>query len=452
MTKPRNRQSLAARLMRRLIWIAGGVLIANIAFVAAYDAADREALLADVLSREIVLLDKAILNAPTVPPTIQNNVRSHFSEHPDAYGYLVVDAFGARVDGMNETLIPDALTESPVALGDWVARQASDDTIEAFASHVVTRPEGEYRVYFAILGDPADLIGYEIWDEFLGHVWLPLLPTVVLLLGGAVLILRRDLGPVADAATWARQTRPGRPADPFRRDDMPSEIADLTDAVHAAIERLNRELVSEKRRAAEAAHALRTPVAVLVARLDGLPKGPEADALRSDVKALSRTVTQFLLSSGADRMEIGEDARVALNSVAEEVVTTLTPFAVLNDSEIIFTPADPDCIVRGSAEGIALALTNLVENAVFHGGGGPIHVTVGPGPVIAVSDEGPGLPDVSHQALFEPFWRGVAAPKGGAGLGLAIVDRIQRAHGGHVEASNAPEGGAVFRLFYMQAP
>ena len=50
--------------------------------------------------------------------------------------------------------------------------------------------------------------------------------------------------------------------------------------------------------------------------------------------------------------------------------------------------------------------------------------------------------------MFDPFWRGAGAPKGGAGLGLAIVSRIQRAHGGRVEASNHPDGGVVFRLIY----
>jgi signal transduction histidine kinase len=53
--------------------------------------------------------------------------------------------------------------------------------------------------------------------------------------------------------------------------------------------------------------------------------------------------------------------------------------------------------------------------------------------------------------LFKPFWRGPAAAKGGAGLGLAIVDRIQRSHGGRVEASNALGGGAEFRLLYRAA-
>lgn len=91
-----------------------------------------------------------------------------------------------------------------------------------------------------------------------------------------------------------------------------------------------------------------------------------------------------------------------------------------------------------------------MENAILHGGG-MIHVVVGPGPEIAVRDTGPGLPDAARADLFDPFWRGPDAKPGGAGLGLAIVDRLQNAQGGNVEAGPAPGGGALFRLTYPAA-
>ena len=72
---------------------------------------------------------------------------------------------------------------------------------------------------------------------------------------------------------------------------------------------------------------MRTPAAVLVARLDELPPGPEFDTFRDDVRALSRTVTQFLSSSGADRLEIPDGARTDLCALAERVVGALFPIA-----------------------------------------------------------------------------------------------------------------------------
>lgn len=245
-----------------------------------------------------------------------------------------------------------------------------------------------------------------------------------------------------------RADRPGQSSDPFWHKDLPAEIEDLTEAVNSAIARLNNELENEKRRAAEAAHALRTPVAVLVARLDSLKDDPALVPFRADIKPLSRTVTQFLLSSGADRLDISDDTQVDLNPIAEEAVARLTPFAMLNGAEIIFEPNPTPCRVHGSAEGIDLAQTNLIENAVFHGGPGPIEIKVGPDLELSVRDSGPGLENPLNTEMFDPFWRGAGAPKGGAGLGLAIVSRIQRAHGGRVEASNHPDGGAVFRPIY----
>jgi two-component system OmpR family sensor kinase len=238
---------------------------------------------------------------------------------------------------------------------------------------------------------------------------------------------------------------------PLAQTNAPAEVVDLTDAVRRSIERLDAELAAEQRRAAEAAHALRTPVAVLVARLDELPESPEFDILRGDVRALSRMVTQYLSSSGADRLQISDGERTDLSAVAERVVAALVPYAEQRGSEIVMSGGCRPQHVRGSADAIALALTNLIENAVHHAGPGLVEVSVGPGPVLTVRDHGPGLPDGEVDDLFEPFRRGAGAPRGGAGLGLAIVSRIQRAHGGSVESGAAPGGGALVRLSYRSA-
>ena len=374
-----------------------------------------------------------------------------YARYPNAYAYAVLNRDGQVIDGANIGLFPPGMNTDAAFVTDWRAWPDGSETMPLFASYLMSNDPQGRRLLFLIRSDPANLIGWEIWDEFLGHVLRPLFPITLVLVGGAWLLIRRVLRPVAEAADWARSIKPGNALPEFPVQTPPSEIEDLTAAVRRSFKLLDDQLKAEQRRAGEAAHALRTPVAVLVARLDELGDGPEMAKLRADVLALSRTVTQFLSSAGADRLEVAEDSRADLTGIVAEVVADLTPLALQRGTEIEVDGTRSPCVVHGTRDAIALALTNLVENAIYHGGTAPITVTVGPGPQISVRDRGPGLPAGAPEMLFKPFWRGPAAAKGGAGLGLAIVDRIQRSHGGRVEASNALGGGAEFRLLYRTA-
>lgn len=446
-----RRRRLNSIIAGRLMLIAVAVIVVNGAIVLYRDATDRQSLLSDLLQRELLRLEGAAIVARGDMDRLRERAGPIYVEHPEAMAYAVFDAGGGLIGGMNTGLFSPETLVPVIFADDWLAWRDEPGQFPVVASHRVTAIDEPVTIMLLMLEDPAGLVNIEILDEFLGHVALPLLPIAVLLIGGTLLMIRRALVPVGEAADWARRTRPGEPLPAFERGDLPAEIADLTDAVRRSVDRLNDELAAEQRRAGEAAHALRTPVAVLVARLDSLPGGPEYDRVRDDVQALSRIVTQYLSASGADRLELRPGETAELGAIAEEVVADLWPLARERDSEIELVPAPAPCEVFGSTDAIALALTNLVENAILHGRGAPIAVTVGPGPELVVRDHGPGLPAGPRAALFEPFRRGPGALRGGAGLGLAIVDRIQRAHGGSVEAADAPGGGALFRLSYLPA-
>ncbi|MEQ9258545.1 MAG: HAMP domain-containing sensor histidine kinase [Roseovarius sp.] len=448
---PKPRRRLQAILGRRLLMIALAVIFANIALVAYFDASDRGDLIRDVAFRQIMLLEQAALDSQLDPALFRQALPPHFAEHPEAYGFRLTSATGEEIAASSTGLFPVSMRDGVDVVSDWMSWPAGQDVLPVIASHTLSPEAGEARLLFVMRADPANLIAWEVWDEFKGHVLLPLLPITLLLMAGAWLVTRRALRPVADAAAWARRVRPGRPLPDFAEQEQSAEIGDMIDAVRRSLDRLNAELDAEQRRAGEAAHALRTPVAVLVARLDALPEGPQSDTLRADVQALSRTVTQFLSSAGADRLELDGSERADLPAIAHRVVSELAPLALRRGGEIEVETRGTPALVQGSTDAITLALTNLVENAIYHGGAGPITVTVGPGPEIAVRDRGPGLPDVARESLFRPFWRGPGAARGGAGLGLAIVDRIQRSHGGQIIAEPAEGGGAVFRLIYRAA-
>ncbi|MBM1219749.1 HAMP domain-containing histidine kinase [Ponticoccus sp. SC2-23] len=448
MSAARTRPRLAVLMTRRLFLIAGIVTAANLLFVALFDASDRDSLVADVAMRELNRIESALTTTLTDPPVVNAADRSIYVNHPQAYGFLVLASDGLRLDAENTELFQQADFRDMTVGNDWVINGSDPDEMLVVAKRVLERSDGDLRVFFIMLDDPANLIDYEVLSEFIGHVWGPLVPIALLLIGGTLLLIRRTIAPVTKAADWANSVVPGQAMPDFDTDDLPAEIADLTEATQRAINRLNMELGSEQRRAAEAAHALRTPIAVLVARADSLPPGPSNDRFREDVRAVSRTVTQLLTSAGADRMQIEEDEIADLTQVVTDVVAELAPFALLHGSEIELSGADAPIRVHGSPDAMKLALTNLIENAVLHGGGTPVHVALDHSAQVTVRDHGPGLPDLAEVRLFEPFCRGPGARSGGAGLGLAIIERIQRAHGGTVEAWNAQGGGAAFCLGY----
>ncbi|MEO1678373.1 MAG: HAMP domain-containing sensor histidine kinase [Pseudomonadota bacterium] len=448
MTKQsRRRRGLQSILSTQLLVIAAAVILANIVLVAIFDASDRSTLSIDLARRELLRLEDAFL-AGDDPDALFDRTDGIYDEHPTSYAFAVLGPDGTVLKGKNLEIISEDLLRPGVLPRDWVAWPSGQDTMPVVASRGVLESNPAVRIVFLMASDPANLRVGEIFDEFKGHVWLPLLPIAMLLIGGTLLIIRRALRPVSDAAEWARAIQPGKALPPLDLSAAPAEVDDLTEAVRRSIERLDAELIAEQRRAAEAAHALRTPVAVLVARLDELPPDPKFDTLRHDVRTLSRTTTQFLSSSGADRLELPDDAVADLATVAERVVGELFPIAEARGQEIVLSGNDEPRPVHGAEDAIALALTNVIENALHHGGSGPVEVSVDPDSVLSVRDHGRGLPDPSECDLFEPFQRGPGALRGGAGLGLAIVKRIQRAHGGAVTATNAPDGGALFKLTY----
>jgi two-component system OmpR family sensor kinase len=433
-------------LTRRLLAIAGVVFVLNTLAVGIYYGSDLPTLQEEVVDHQVELIEAALVGR-VLPP--EADLRQLYSDHPQAYGFALVDRGGAILDAMNPELVPAGAVE--IFADDWITRlERPTFPLVIGGSEFSGGAEG-LRVVFVMQDDPARLLWLAYLTEFYEHVWFPILPLVLVLLGANTFLVRRGLAPISAMAAWARALRPGAPTAPPDV-TVPAEIADLVDATQRSVERLAQAFETEKRHSAEAAHALRTPVAVLSARVDALPSGEMADLLRSDIAALARTVRQVLASSRADALTPDLATLADLSNLAADVTAALAPFAYERGVSLSLVDPGVPNLVRADPEGVELALTNLVENAILHGGGPTVVISVGPGPIITVRDRGPGLPDASNQdRLFTPFWRGPAAPAGGAGLGLAIVARVQNAQGGTVTARNASKGGAEFQLGYQPA-
>lgn len=226
---------------------------------------------------------------------------------------------------------------------------------------------------------------------------------------------------------------------------IPLEVVPLVTAVNDALARLDQGYVRHKRFVADAAHELRTPIAILNTRLESLPPGPDKTRLLEDTARLATLAEQLLDIQRLDRC--GHPfARVDLVAIAQSAVADLAPLAIAAGYELALdAPATP-VETLGDAAALERALTNLVQNAIQHGPRrGMIGIRVSRPACIEVTDEGVGIPQDQREQIFEPFYRLIPLDRG-AGLGLNMVREIVLLHGGQVAVTDGADGGTCFRI------
>ncbi|HEV2153780.1 HAMP domain-containing sensor histidine kinase [Bradyrhizobium sp.] len=226
---------------------------------------------------------------------------------------------------------------------------------------------------------------------------------------------------------------------------IPLEVVPLVSAVNDALARLDQGYARHKRFVADAAHELRTPIAILNTRLESLAAGPDKTRLLEDAARLATLAEQLLDIQRLDRC--GHPfTNVNLVAVAQSVAADLAPLAIAAGYELALDAPETPIETIGDAAALERALTNLVQNAIQHGPRrGTIGIRVGRPASIEVTDEGAGIPADQREQIFEPFYR-LSPLDRGAGLGLNMVREIVLLHGGHVSVADGPDGGACFRI------
>ncbi|HEX4152236.1 MAG TPA: HAMP domain-containing sensor histidine kinase [Steroidobacteraceae bacterium] len=274
------------------------------------------------------------------------------------------------------------------------------------------------------------------------------------MLAVAVLSLRRGLRPVLAASEKASAIGPGATGVRLPTDGLPTELVPLVAAVNRALDRLELGFAVQRQFTANAAHELRTPLSILTAGLDELEDTPEITKLRSDAERMNRLVAQLLGVARLDSVSIEVNEKLDLRRVAQEVVEYLTPWALAQRRSLGFDAPAAPVRIRGHSHAIADAVRNLVENAVHHTREGTeVSIAVTAEGAIKVSDQGPGIDHSDRLHIFERFWRGRGARGPGAGLGLAIVSEIVKAHRGGIQVLDAPGGGTAFMMqFRLDTP
>lgn len=245
------------------------------------------------------------------------------------------------------------------------------------------------------------------------------------------------------------------------------EIGQLVDTLNAMLERLEYAFALQQRFTADASHELRSPLSRLRTEIEVTLRRPRdgqeyVDTLRScldEVGRLTLLIEELLLLA---RLDAGEDHRggdvVALNTIVAETLRRAAATARERQVELaVGCGVAPD--VRVAHRAVSVVLANLVENALkFSPQGSTVTVQCSADTrdaVVTVTDQGPGIPDDELPFVFDRFFRGArarASASDGVGLGLSLSQAVIGAHGGRIEAGNAPGGGAVFRMRIPLAP
>ncbi len=326
---------------------------------------------------------------------------------------------------------------------------------------------GEWRIYSVQLGPAVVQIAQPMSARrtLAAHMALRTVAPLLLLLpllGWLVwMAVGRGLRPLREIASEV-QARDANTLAPLSVRNMPDEIAPLSDALNQLLARLAHAIDTQRAFVADAAHALRTPLAALQLQAQLVERAESADArqeavgqLRQGLERLTHLVAQLLTLA---RQEPGAapppHEPIDLRALAGNVVADMSQAAINRDIDLGLddaADAGARATVRGDGDALRILLTNLVDNALHYiPRGGRIDVRVShtaAGVELAVIDNGPGIPAAERARVFDRFYRVPDAPTGGSGLGLAIVAEIAQSHGARVFLEDAAPGLRVRVVF-----
>lgn len=293
--------------------------------------------------------------------------------------------------------------------------------------------------------------GDALLDDMARAVAWPIIATMGLLLTTLVLaniaIVRWATAPLESAADEARAIGPENLSLRLSTERTPQEVQPLVAAFNVALERLEAGFRLQKEFTADAAHELRTPLAVLRARIETMPPTANTSELIADVEAMTRTLNQLLMAAQLEEPDNEGAGACNISDVATQEVASLAPLAIADRKTIELIVPDSEVIVRGNALSYSWAIRNLLENALRHSPpSGSIEVVISADGTVTVSDSGPGVSAADRAKIFQRFWRGDRGSSQHAGLGLSIVYRAVTANGGTVSVDDRVGGGAVFRM------
>ena len=326
------------------------------------------------------------------------------------------------------------------------------------------------EIYISIPDDKwdefADEFSIQVYNNKAGYKRNSLIITVLLaLLGGVVtyFISGHTLRPIREFSDKIEEVQAQNLSDSRIEENNVKELNQLGISYNKMLERLSEAFEIQRQFTANAAHELRTPLALMQVQLDSYNSashpGNDADTLQTikmvteQNDKLNRMVKTLLDMS--ELQSVGRDDKIILDAIVEEVLADLEPLAVEKNIKLIGKCEDATMI--GSDILIYRLVYNLVENAIkYNHPLGQVTVTAyqrNKHVYLSVEDTGSGIPKELRERVFEPFFRvdkSRSRELGGVGLGLAFVREIVRVHDGSICIKSGKTGGTIFEVTFAQ--
>ena len=326
------------------------------------------------------------------------------------------------------------------------------------------------EIYISIPDDKwdefADEFSVQVYNNKADYKRNSLIITVLLaLLGGVVtyFISGHTLRPIREFSDKIEEVQAQNLSDSRIEENNVKELNQLGISYNKMLERLSEAFEIQRQFTANAAHELRTPLALMQVQLDlynsASHPGNDADTLQTikmvteQNEKLNRMVKTLLDMS--ELQTVGRDDKIILDAIVEEVLADLEPLAVEKNIKLIGKCEDATMI--GSDILIYRLVYNLVENAIkYNHPLGQVTVTAyqrNKHVYLSVEDTGSGIPKELRERVFEPFFRvdkSRSRELGGVGLGLAFVREIVRVHDGSICIKSGKTGGTIFEVTFAQ--
>ncbi|HRF73643.1 MAG TPA: ATP-binding protein [Accumulibacter sp.] len=293
------------------------------------------------------------------------------------------------------------------------------------------------------------------------HTLIPLLLLIPVLTVLIVRVVRRELAPITRLSRGLDE-QPADHPQAIAADGLPEEITPFVHAINRLLERVNHLLGQQRRFVADAAHELRSPLTALSVQIQNLAHAGSLDAVGERVRPLqagierARQLTEQLLNLARTQAGSNGQTEVDVSLLARELIADLLPFAEDKGIDLGLDEITP-LRIRGAPEAFRLIIRNALENALkYTPEGGEVTLRLRSGDqctTIEVVDNGPGIPALERERVFDSFYRIPGNGSEGSGLGLTIAREAATRLGGTVSLHARHEGsGLLFRYRQGRPP